>query len=98
MTAKWYRFEFDSRRIAPGTVVFRVTNTDRSQHQVLLMKKVPESDEERLVGAVGPIEPGGRATLTITDLKPGQYAMLCNMLDMMKLPYSHGMRAEFTVD
>jgi len=97
VTAKWYRFQFDSRRITPGPVAFRVRNADRNQHQLLLMKQNADAGEERLVGAVGPIEPGGSATLTIADLKPGQYVMVCNLLDPAKLPYAYGMRAEFTV-
>ena len=90
---------FDSSKAATGTLAFRVANTDSRPHEFVVMKWLPDSEMEQAIGHIGPLQPGASAIMTLTDLTPGRYVILCNMLDDTDgLPYSaKGMRTEFTI-
>jgi len=90
--------QFDPGRASTGTMAFRVANTDTRPHEFVVMKWLPDSESEQAIGTTGPLQPGASTTLTLTDLTPGRYVILCNMLDSDGMPYSaKGMRTEFTI-
>ncbi|HLQ25088.1 MAG TPA: cupredoxin domain-containing protein, partial [Acidiferrobacterales bacterium] len=85
-------------KASTGTLAFKVANTDTRPHEFVVMKWLPDSQMEQSIGRIGPLQPGTSATMTLTDLTPGRYVILCNMLDTDGLPYSSkGMRTEFTI-
>lgn len=85
--------QFDGGKASTGTMVFKVANIDTQPHEFVVMKWLPDSGIEQSIGTTGPLEPGARATLTLTDLTPGRYVILCNMPSPDGLPYSSkGMR------
>ncbi len=90
--------QFDGSKASTGTLAFKVANTDTRPHEFVVMKWLPDSEMEQSIGRIGPLQPGASATMTLTDLTPGRYVILCNMLDTDGLPYSSkGMRTEFTI-
>ncbi|MBK5287499.1 MAG: hypothetical protein JJE46_03420 [Acidimicrobiia bacterium] len=88
--------------VAAGKVTFTLKNTGTIEHEVVVLKtdtpfdqlvvtkgKVSEKDS---VGEVPELAAGKTASVTL-DLKPGSYALVCNIKDH----YGMGMRAAFTV-
>jgi hypothetical protein len=97
-----FKFDFPSgfqdNQVA-REIAFKVFNTGKQPHEfgVLVVRK---SGAEEFLGRVGPLEPGKKATLILTGLEAGRYAMLCNLLDTQGDGRPHsvkGMRVDFTV-
>ena len=70
-----------------GKVRFVVTNIGRNEHEFVVLKtnkpagsllKGNEADESGNVGEIGSVKPGTAKTLNLT-LKPGHYALICNL-------------------
>jgi len=93
----FFNIQLDRTRMAPGTVEFRIANTDNRKHEFIVKKVIPESEMEENVGLINPLAPGQNETLTL-QLKPGRYVALCNLVTADATPYSTGMRVEFTVE
>jgi len=70
-----------------GKVRFVVTNIGKMEHEFVVLKtnkpagnllKGKEADESGAVGEIDGVPPGEARTLTLT-LKPGHYALICNL-------------------
>ncbi len=70
-----------------GKVRFVVTNIGKVKHEFVVLKtnkpagnllKGNEADEAGAVGEIGGVPPGQARTLNLT-LKPGHYALICNL-------------------
>jgi uncharacterized cupredoxin-like copper-binding protein len=70
-----------------GKVRFVVTNIGKIRHEFVVLKtnkpagnllKGNEADESGIVGEIAGIPPGQARTLNLT-LKPGHYALICNL-------------------
>jgi hypothetical protein len=70
-----------------GKVRFVVTNIGRFEHEFVVLRtnkpagnllKGKEADESGNVGEIGGVPPGQARTLNLT-LKPGHYALICNL-------------------
>ena len=86
--------QLDEFSVFPGTqgapagkVRFVVTNIGRNEHEFVVLKtnkpagnllKGNEADESGNVGEIGSVKPGTAKTLNLT-LKPGHYALICNL-------------------
>jgi len=91
-------FEVSTFEVVSESVAFRVANADEKPHQLVVMKRIVESGVQQALGHVGPLRPGQHATLLLSDLTPGPYLLVCNMIDSDGMPYSSkGLRAEFTI-
>ena len=84
-----------------GKIRFIVTNTGTIEHEFVVLKtakpagnllKGKEADEAGNVGEIGGIPPGQAKTLNLT-LKPGHYALICNLPGH----YAAGQFADFYV-
>lgn len=88
-----------------GSVTFSIKNSGANTHEFLVVKtdtpadklpvengKVPE-DQLTVVDEAEDIEAGKEATLTIENLEPGHYAIICNIEEH----YGKGMHTDFTV-
>lgn len=88
-----------------GKITFTIKNSGANTHELVVVKtdtaadklpvendEVPE-DELTIVDEVEDIEAGKDATLTIDNLEPGHYALICNI----EGHYVKGMHADFTV-
>ena len=87
--------------VAAGTVRLHMTNAGKSAHEVVVLKtdkpagalgnksRIPETGH---VGEVGETPPGKSGTSTL-HLKPGHYALVCNLPGH----YMAGMHADLTV-
>jgi len=93
---KFFSLELERTRLAPGTVAFKITNTDTRPHE-FIVKKVTASESEETIGMTKPLKPGENDTL-ILSLDPGRYVALCNMISPDGKPYSYGMRTEFLIE
>lgn len=89
-----------------GTITFTVENTGANTHEFVVVKtdlkadslpvtgdKVDESAFEP-VDEIEDIESGSTKTLTINDLAPGHYVILCNIEEH----YAKGMHTDLTVE
>ncbi len=94
---KWFLIELDQNWVAPGTVAFRITNTDTRPHEFIVKEVRADSGTEENVGLINPLAPGESETLVL-NLTPGRYVGLCNLIAPDGRPYSTGMRAEFRVE
>jgi hypothetical protein len=94
---QYYKIQLDPTRAAPGTVAFRITNTDSRQHEFVVKRWNPASDTEDNIGLIKPLEPGQNETLVLANLQPGRYIVLCNMVARDGMPYSYGMRNVFII-
>ena len=96
---------------APGTLTFTATNVGREVHELVLFRtdlridRLPLDAEgavdERgtgidLVDEVEDVKPGASKSFTAT-LEPGQYALVCNVVDKDTKHYHNNMYATFTV-
>jgi len=88
-----------------GKVTFDVENAGGLQHEFVVIKtdkkagellKGNEADEQGLVNEIGNIEPRKSATLAV-KLKPGHYALLCNLPGHYMPGGEPGMLADLTV-
>lgn len=88
-----------------GRVTFRVENAGAIQHEFVVIKtdkkagellKGNEADEQGVVDEIGDIEPRKSATLAV-NLKPGHYALICNLPGHYMPGGMPGMLADFTV-
>jgi hypothetical protein len=87
-----------SPAVVGDRVAFRVANADEKRHELIVMRRDVASGAQESLGRVGPLRPGEQAALLLTDLRPGPYVLLCNMLDGDGKPYSSkGLRAEFSI-
>jgi hypothetical protein len=90
--------EVSNLEVVSESVAFRVANGDEKAHQLVVLRRVVESGAQESLGHVGPLGPGERATLLLTDLVPGPYVLVDNTLDSDGMPYSSkGFRAELTI-
>ena len=92
-------------RIAAGTVVFRVTNRGPDEHEFIVVRtdgSLPmrvdgitldeDALEKSIVGSIEPA-PAGETNVLRLQLKPGHYALVCNMFGH----YMGGMHAALVV-
>lgn len=86
---------------AAGKVTFKVRNTGAAKHEFVVLKtakpagsllKGAEADETGNVGEIGDVAPGQAKQLTL-NLKPGHYALICNLAGH----YKAGQYKDFTV-
>ena len=84
-----------------GTVTFRVRNAGRIKHEFVVLRTTKAADALRKggkageagnVGEIGDVQPGTSKSLKL-DLKPGHYALICNLPGH----YLAGQHADFTV-
>jgi uncharacterized cupredoxin-like copper-binding protein len=84
-----------------GKVTFAVNNTGKVKHEFVVLStpkpasdllKGDEADESGNVGEIGNVPVGSTKTLTLT-LKPGHYALICNLTGH----YKAGQHADLTV-
>jgi uncharacterized cupredoxin-like copper-binding protein len=96
-------------RARPGTVIFKVSNVGELAHQFLVVRtdlgtaELPRSDaggadepELDIVGRIDSIPPGTAAELE-TQVEPGSYVLICNIVDGGVSHYLRGMYNGFTV-
>jgi Cupredoxin-like domain len=94
---QYHNMQLERTRLTPGTVTFKITNTDTQRHE-FIVKKIMESDNEETIGMIKPLEPGQSETLILANLARGRYVAMCNMLSRDGVPFANGMRNEFTVE
>lgn len=94
---KFFIIELERTRLAAGAVAFKITNADTRPHE-FIVKRVAESESEETIGMTKPLKPGENATLILTNLMPGRYVVLCNMVTRDIMPYAYGMRTEFFIE
>ncbi len=84
-----------------GRVTFNVRNSGAIPHEFVVLRtakpagsllKGAEADEAGNVGEIGDLQPGQAKTLSL-PLKPGHYALICNLPGH----YKAGQHADFTV-
>ncbi len=84
-----------------GKVTFNVQNAGAIPHEFVVLRtakpagsllKGAEADEAGNVGEIGDLQPGQAKTLSLS-LKPGHYALICNLPGH----YKAGQHADFTV-
>ena len=88
-----------------GRITFNVENAGSMKHEFVVIKtdkkasqllKGDEADEKGAVDELEEIEPGKSAKLAV-DLKPGHYALICNLPGHYMPRGMPGMLADFTV-
>ena len=97
-----------------GQVYFLATNAGGEAHEMVVIKtdlapdqlpnddgRVPEDDVD-MIGEIEPFAPGSEASI-VFDLEPGQYALICNIVEeeaggKSESHYLEGMYAAFTVE
>ena len=94
---QFFKIQLDPTGARPGTVAFKIANTDSRPHEFIVKKWIPGSDSEETIGKIKPLAPGKSDTLVLANLAPGRYIVLCNMVTRDAMPYAYGMRNEFIV-
>ena len=94
---KFFIIELERTRLAPGTVAFKISNVDTQQHE-FIVKKIMESESEETIGMTKPLKPGENETLILTNLTPGRYVVICNMVTRDIKPHAYGERTEFLIE
>lgn len=99
---KEFRILPTSTRGRAGKLTFRVRNTGRVTHEFVVLRtptaaaalkvKAGRADETGNVGETGDLAPGRAKSVTL-NLKPGHYALICNLPGH----YLSGQRTDFTV-
>lgn len=92
-------------RLAAGTVLFRVTNRGPDEHEFIVVRtdgSLPlrpdgitldeDALQKNIAGSIEPA-PAGKTNVLRLQLKPGSYALVCNMFGH----YMGGMHAELVV-
>jgi uncharacterized cupredoxin-like copper-binding protein len=97
-----FRFSPANPELARGTLAITAANKGKTPHELVLLKtnadpsKLPQHgdgvSEKNSVGEIPPLVPGESAAHTF-DLKPGKYAMVCNVSGH----YDAGMYGSLTV-
>jgi uncharacterized cupredoxin-like copper-binding protein len=87
---------------APGVVTWKVRNIGKVAHEFVIIRTDKSADklagpngeasEKGVIDEIGDIPAGGTKALK-TKLKPGHYALICNLPGH----YAGGMRTDFTV-
>ena len=103
-----YGFGYD-RSVRPGRTVFRVRNTGRLSHELVLIplpKNFPPIDvqlrskKRQVIAPIAhlqPVQPGRSGTFAV-DLAPGRYAMVSFVTDRNGMSEAlKGMNSEFRV-
>lgn len=81
---------------AGGDVDLHATNRGSTAHELVLLRRHGGVDET--VGRIAPLPPGSDSTLVVRGLSPGDYSLVCNLLDADGEPHSAiGMRTAFHV-
>ena len=103
-----YAFDY-SKAIAPGRVVFRVTNVGRLSHSLTLVSLPEEfppldeqlhSDTRRAAATIArlPARSAGSTGTFAVDLQPGRYGLVCFVQDDDGIIHAlKGMNSEFRV-
>lgn len=94
-----YKFEFDKTRVARN-MVLTIVNTGVLVHEFILFQRVMPADWENSVArGAWEIKPSENTEIVLTDLEPGDYAMVCCRSDPdMKTHCDKGMRTEFKIN
>lgn len=93
-----FAYSFASDEI-DADVAFKVSNADDQPHEFQVMRVFEEEAVEKLVGRIGPVDPGESGTMVLTDLDAGRYAVVCTLWDADGTLYaSKGMRTELVVE
>lgn len=88
-------------KVPAGKVTFKVTNSGKLPHEFVILRTAKAADklgsgtrvsESGDVGEVGGLAAGATKSVTL-NLKPGHYAVICNLPSHYKM----GMRADLTV-
>lgn len=75
----------------------RVVNAGSTRHELVLLRRRGGVDET--VGRMSPLEAGSGSTMVLRGLSPGDYSVVCNLVDADGRPHSaSGMRAVLTVE
>lgn len=75
-----------SKKAGNHDLVLRAVNLGHARHEVLLLRDRGGHDET--VGRISPMRPGETQDLVGRDLPPGDYALVCNLLDDHGTPHS----------
>jgi hypothetical protein len=94
-----YKIDFDKTRVARN-MVLKIANTGGLAHEFILFHKVMPADwEDSVARAAWEIKPGEITDVVVTDLEPGEYAMVCCLPDQDKKSHcDKGERTEFTIN
>jgi len=101
VTLKEFTLTPDPTTVSAGKVTFNVQNAGQLKHEFVVLKtatpaadllKGDEADESGNVGEIGNVPPGASKTLSLM-LKPGHYALICNLPGH----YKAGQHADLTV-
>jgi uncharacterized cupredoxin-like copper-binding protein len=100
-----FSLEPATSRVPAGTVTFAVADRGKVKHEFVVIRtskkaggllKGKEADETGAVDEIEDIGPGAAKRLTL-DLKPGHYALICNLPGHYFHDGRPGMLADFTV-
>lgn len=85
-----FTIQLDRSSVAAGKVTFRVKNTGKMEHELIVLKtdaapdKIPvdpantaKVDESTSVGEVSDV-PAGETKSAVIELTPGKYVLICN--------------------
>ena len=96
-----YKIEFDKKRVARD-MILKIVNAGRKAHEFVLFHKMMPADWERSVArGARELKPGEATDVVLTGLEPGEYAMVCCMVepDPDNKPHcDKGMRTDFTIN
>lgn len=94
-----YKIEFDKTRVARN-MVLKIANAGAQSHEFILFHRVMPADwEDSVARAAWSIKPGEATDVVVTDLEPGEYAMVCCLSDPDKTSHcDKGERTEFTIN
>lgn len=100
------KISVDRSSVPAGAITFVVKNTDRVEHELVVLKtdlapdkiaadtdEVGKVDETGNMGETGDMDPGTSRSFTLT-LPAGHYVLICNEIGH----YDAGMRMSFTVN
>lgn len=93
----FFIIQLERTRLPPGTVAFKISNTDTRPHE-FIVKRISESESEDTIGMTKPLKPGENETLILTKLTSGRYVVICNMVTRDIMPHAYGMRTEFLIE
>lgn len=111
---KEWRIDLEKQEVKTGPVTFRVNNLGGEDHELVVIKtdrhhkalpvshgKVVETEAGELIGEIDEF-PWGEAREATFMLSPGNYALICNMVEQeedggLESHYREGMHVPFTV-
>ena len=105
-------FDVDPASVKGSNIVLRGDNTDKIDHEMLVLKLDSGFTTKDLLRAVGPdlppqvtyigevpVRAGKQQDLVLVDLDPGQYTIVCLFPDSEGIPHlAQGMSTTFTVE